>query len=247
MIPTFTYGTEFWGGGLWKTLIRRFSRRAWRWRWCLKSKCILRQPFIFCWLNWRTSHRITRSQAHYRLQQQLTHVSPSWLLSKATSFSRHLVEHGFNTWHKLTTMRKASRGLSHRGTHDNRTTSKITNDDIKEAFLAKEWNSFHLLGKKLDYLNLKDFIKYEWGLYLKQPLTPPQLKIIANYRTLTHRLAIETRQWSSIPTSKDTRLCHLCSYNAVEKETHFVLKCPLSKPIEDMFPSLFKKCCVRKP
>jgi hypothetical protein len=28
----------------------------------------------------------------------------------------------------------------------NPTTSKIALDDIKEAFLAKEWKSFHLLG-----------------------------------------------------------------------------------------------------
>jgi len=38
------------------------------------------------------------------------------------------------------------------------------------VFLGKEWNSFHLLGKKLDYLHLRDFLKYECELYLKQPL-----------------------------------------------------------------------------
>jgi hypothetical protein len=31
---------------------------------------------------------------------------------------------------------------------------------------------FHLFGKKLDYLHLKDFLKKECELYLKQPLTP---------------------------------------------------------------------------
>jgi hypothetical protein len=30
-------------------------------------------------------------------------------------------------------------------------------DDIKEAFLARKWNSFHLLGKKLAFVHLKDF------------------------------------------------------------------------------------------
>ena len=67
-------------------------------------------------------------------------------------------------------------------------------DDIKEAFLAKEWNSFHLLVKKLDYLHLKDFLKYEYELYLKQQLTSPQCKTIAAYYTLNHRLAIEIGQ-----------------------------------------------------
>ena len=68
-----------------------------------------------------------------------------------------------------------------------------------EAFLAKEWNSFHLSGKKLDFLYHKDFLKSECALYLKQPLTPPQRKIIATYRILNHQLAIETARWLTIP------------------------------------------------
>ena len=54
--------------------------------------------------------------------------------------------------------------------HDNPTTLKIAYDDIKEVFLAKEWNSFHLSRKKLDYLHLKDFLKYKCELHLKQPI-----------------------------------------------------------------------------
>ena len=46
-------------------------------------------------------------------------------------------------------MWKASWDLSHWEACDNLNTSKITYGDIKEAFLAKEWNSFHFLGKKL--------------------------------------------------------------------------------------------------
>ena len=60
-----------------------------------------------------------------------------------------------------------------------------------QQFLAKEWKSFHLLGKKLDYLHLKDSLKYVCGLYLKQLLTPPQCKIIVAYHTSNQRLAIE--------------------------------------------------------
>ena len=58
--------------------------------------------------------------------------------------------------------------------------SKIAYDDILEV---KEWNSFHLSMKKQDYLHLEDFLKYECELYLKQPLTPPQCKIIVSYCT----------------------------------------------------------------
>ena len=75
-------------------------------------------------------------------------------------------------WHKFTTMWKALWGQSHHG--DNPTTSKITFDNIKEVFLAKEWNSFHLSEKNQSYLHLEDFLKYKCESYLKQPLTPPQ-------------------------------------------------------------------------
>jgi hypothetical protein len=34
---------------------------------------------------------------------------------------------------------------------------KITLDASKEAFLSEEWNSFHLSGKKVDQLHLKEF------------------------------------------------------------------------------------------
>jgi hypothetical protein len=44
----------------------------------------------------------------------------------------------------------------------------------------------------------------------------------------------------SIPLSGDTRLCHFCSYDAIENEAHFMLECPLYNLIKDKFPSLFE-------
>ena len=46
------------------------------------------------------------------------------------------------------------------------------------------WNSSHLFGKKLDYLHLKDFPKHQCELYLKQPSTPPQRKIVVIHQHL---------------------------------------------------------------
>ena len=54
---------------------------------------------------------------------------------------------------------------------------------------------------------LEDFLNYEFELYLKQPSTPVQHKIIAANCTSNHRLATEIGQWSTIPISKDERLC----------------------------------------
>ena len=41
-------------------------------------------------------------------QQWLAHLPTSWLVNQVASFSSHLVEKGANTWHKSTTMWKAS-------------------------------------------------------------------------------------------------------------------------------------------
>ena len=122
-------------------------------------------------------------------------------------------------------MWKPSWSLSHWETHDNPTTSKTTYDDIKEVFLIKEMNSFHLSRKKPITSTSRNFLKYECELYLKQSLTPPQRKIIIiAYCTLNHRLANEIGRWSTIPVSNGTKLCHFCSYNAVENEAHSVLE-----------------------
>jgi hypothetical protein len=75
---------------------------------------------------------------------------------------------------------------------------------MKRFYLAKEWNLFHLFWKKLDYLHLEDFFpKYICELYLKQPLAPPQHKIIVAYHTSNHRLAIKL-EGGQLPLSLET-------------------------------------------
>ena len=70
-----------------------------------------------------------------------------------------------------------------------------------------------------------------WVIYLKQPLTPPERKTIVAYRTLKHRLAIESGWWTTIPISRGTRFCHFCSHNVVQNEAPFVLNIALYNPI----------------
>ena len=112
---------------------------------------------------------------------------------------------------------------------------KKPHDGIKKAFLTKEWNSFHLSGKKLNYLHLKDFLKYECELYLKQPLAPPQCKIIVAYHTSNHELAIEIGRWIIIPISRDTRLCNFCSYNGIEMSHISCWNVPYITPLQINF------------
>lgn len=57
---------------------------------------------------------------------------------------------------------------------------------------ASPWlvNQATLLSQPLGHLHLKDFLNYEYELYIEQPLTPPQRKIIATCHVLNHGLAI---------------------------------------------------------
>ena len=104
---------------------------------------------------------------------------------------------------------------------------------MKEVFLAKGWSFFsQLSGTKLDYLHLKDFLKYKCEFYLKHPLTAPQRKIIIAYHTLNHRLAIEIERWTIIPISRDTRLWHFRSYNALEIMRILCWSVPYTTPLE---------------
>ena len=41
------------------------------------------------------------------------------------------------------------------------------------------------------------------------------------------------------PISRDSRVCHFCSYNVVEIEAHFVLESPLYNSVRDKSRSLF--------
>jgi len=46
-------------------------------------------------------------------QLELAHLSSSWLLNQATSFSQHIVVEGAYIWQKMTTDLKASWDVSH--------------------------------------------------------------------------------------------------------------------------------------
>ena len=82
-------------------------------------------------------------------------------------------------------------------------------------------------------------LKYKCEMYSTQTLTPPQCKIINASCTLNQRLAFQVGQWSIVSIFRDSRICHFSSYNAIENEARFVLKCPMYKPIKDKVPSLF--------
>ena len=80
-------------------------------------------------------------------------------------------------------------------------------------------------------------------IFYKTILTPSQHKIMVAYITHNHRVAKEIGRWLTLPINRDTRLCHFCSYSAVDNEAHVVLKCSLS---EITFHH-YSECNVKEP
>ena len=131
-------------------------------------------------------------------------------------------------------MWKASWGQSHWETHDNPTTSKITLMISRSLYLLR--NRTLLISQEETRLpHFKDFLKYKCDLHLKPPLPPPHCKIIVANCTWKHRLGVKTGWLSTIPISRDNRLCHFCSYNTVEMRHTLCWSVPYITPLEISF------------
>jgi hypothetical protein len=90
-------------------------------------------------------------------------------------------------------------------------------------------------------------LKYECELYLKQPLTPPQCKIIVAYRITNHRLAIGIGRWSTYYISRDNRISRFCSYNAIESRHALCWSVPYITSLEINFHRHLKNVILGSP
>ena len=107
---------------------------------------------------------------------------------------------------------------------------------FRETFLAKEWNSFPSLWEETRlrlpqgfYLNMN--VKCTWS---NHSLPCNAISLLPTTPSNHGWFAIETIQWTNIPTSRDTtRIQHFCSYDAAGNEAHMVVEWPLYNPIKD--------------
>jgi hypothetical protein len=98
----------------------------------------------------------------------------------------------------------------------------------------------------LHYVHLENFLKYKCELCSKQPLTPPQCKIIVAYRTSNHKLAIGIGWCTSAPISLEIVDYAIFAPTMSLRMRHiFVLECPLYNPTRGKFPSLFENMIPR--
>ena len=101
----------------------------------------------------RTSHVNIYSWLIIGFQEQLAHL-PSLLVSQSSNFIFSTRIWRTRIWHHV----EGIMGFISIEIHDNPSVSKIISDDLKEAFVVEEWNSFHISEKELNYLHLKVFL-----------------------------------------------------------------------------------------
>ena len=99
-----------------------------------------------------------------------------------------------------------------------------TSEHHQKSHLMPSNMSFLLKSRTLSHLTQEigspspqGFLHYECESYLKQPLPPPQLKVVVAYRTSNHGLAIQSGQQSTIPNSSNQRLRQLCYDRGCDK------------------------------
>ena len=95
-----------------------------------------------------------------------------------------------------------------------------------------EWqNNIPLSPKLCTYVTFKN--EYEAEPYVKKFLTRKQRSVIAQLRSGTLPLQIETGRFQNIPL--EYRLCLLCNSNNVETETHFLFECECYNDLRQQF------------
>ena len=131
-------------------------------------------------------------------QQQLGHLSPSWLVTKATSLSHTKPNKD------LTLGTNQQPCGKHHGVY--LIGIPMTTQPYQKQHMMMSRRLFLLKSGTLSISQGRDqststsriripFLKYECELYLKQPLAPPQCKIIVAYRTSNNRLATKIGRW----------------------------------------------------
>ena len=109
---------------------------------------------------------------------------------------------------------------------------KKTYVDVKEAFLAKEWNSFHLSRRNYISSTLRIYLNINVNYTWRNHSFHHNARSLLPTAPQTIDFIIEIGWWTSIPVPRDTRLCTFSSIMQLE--------CPLYSPIRKKFPTLFE-------
>ena len=90
---------------------------------------------------------------------------------------------------------------------------------LRDQYLQEWKQNIEHSSKGSFYKLFKNTLKFEPYLLLQQNIVKPLIK----FRTLNHKLPIETGRWENIP--RDNRTCKHCTSPAVADEQHYLFNC----------------------
>ena len=112
VLPTFTNGTKILGGDSKNSHWKVFKKYMKMHMIFQVKMCSLTTYHIMLTRFGEQPMELYALKLTMGFQQWLAHLSPSWLVNKATSFFWHQAKQKFNIFHKPTTMWKTSWGIS---------------------------------------------------------------------------------------------------------------------------------------
>jgi hypothetical protein len=80
---------------------------------------------------------------------------------------------------------------------------------------------------------------YRMASYLKEVSSRAQLRRLAQLRTGSHQLRVETGRWERPMVSRDERFCQRCLSGEVDDEHHMVFDCPALEEVRVQHVGLF--------
>ena len=80
---------------------------------------------------------------------------------------------------------------------------------------------------------------YKVAPYIEGVASRSQLRNLANLRTGSHRLRVETGRWERPAVRRDQRLCQRCDLGEVDDEHHMVFRCTALQELRQQHARLF--------
>ena len=80
---------------------------------------------------------------------------------------------------------------------------------------------------------------YQMASYLKEVTSRAQLRRLAQLRTGSHQLRVETGRWERPRVAREQRICQRCQSGEVDDEHHMVFDCPALEEVRVQHAGLF--------
>ncbi len=112
---------------------------------------------------------------------------------------------------------------------------------LQQRYLTSVWQSALpkvqlYLGQVAEALCIDS---YQMASYLKEVTSRAQLRRLAQLRTGSHQLRVETGRWERPRVAREQRTCQRCLSGEVDDEHHMVFDCPALEEVRVQHAGLF--------